>query len=321
MKRFIIKILFVTVINIGFYDICAQGRESVSQYLYSQLFLNPAYAGVDNALSIDLFAQRQWMGIKGAPQKYQLVAHSPLNNSQMSIGGSFNLFKTGVTTIYKGNFAYAYLIKLSNSTLLSLGIDGSVRGGQNGFNELNLTHSNDPYFAENQQYKIQFNSGFGSFLYSSNYYVGVSVPHILKLKNEMGFNVWDVLERGRSIITSAGYSLPVSDQLTIKPKAYLSFYEAGEVIWNAGAQFNYNDILSIGLAHHSEGVTSTSLGVYINSNLQVRYAFEFTNNDKMVSKNNHEVSIGYTIKSLYISNPDRIIEQRIRSSMKSLRNF
>ncbi len=324
-KISLLKELWISIfVFFIFGNIYAQNNETLSQTLYTQFFINPAYAGVDNALSVDLFAQRQWSGIEGAPQKYILGVHSPVNNTQMSLGGAMQLYKSGVSSVYQGSLAYSYLLKLSGSTLLSLGIKGSIWGGQTGFSQLDLNQSNDPNFNSSYHYPAQFNTGVGAFLYSTNYFVGVSFPYLLKNNKKEEFNIWDGADIDRSIMLSAGYSWQATDLIRLKPVGVYKYYETVSSVWMLGTVVNYNQFISIGSAYQSIGMGFLCCNVTVLKNLQVRYSYGFSINNNLISRNTNELSIGYTLDSIYKFNKKRTFdskENREKSSVKSLRFF
>ncbi len=325
LKSILLKLYWIGIILMfQFGGAVGQSNDNVSQLLYTQFFINPAYAGIDNALSIDLSAQRQWSGIEGAPQKYILGLHSPINNTQMSFGGNMQLYKSGVSSVYQGNFAYSYLLKLSGSKLLSLGINASVSGGQTGFEKLNLNQYNDPNFSSSYNYSTQFNTGFGAFLYSRDYYLGVSVPYLMKNNNNEDFNIWNGIGDDRSLIISAGYSWNTTKTISINPKVVYNQYESDSPVWVMGAMFGYNQTIAMGGIYQSLGWGFLSCNVNVINNLQIRYTYGFSMNSNLVSRNTNEFSIGYTIESLYRFNKRRtfdVKENSEKSSVKSLRFF
>ncbi len=324
-KISLLSIKWISILMFFHYgNVVAQNSETISHTLYTQFFINPAYAGIDNALSVDLFAQRQWSGIEGAPQKYILGLHSPINNTQMSLGGTMQLFKTGVSSVYQGSLAYSYLLKLNESVLLSLGINGSIYGGQTGFEKLNLNQYNDPNFSSSYSYSMQFNSGVGAFLYSRNYYIGVSVPYLMKVKKDAELNFFDGAGIYRSFIVSGGYSLKASDLISIKPKGIYNHYNSYSPVWMLGTMVDYDQIISLGFAYQNLGWGVFSCNVSILKNLQIRYSYGFSVKSNLVLRNTNEFSIGYTIESLYKFNKKRsfgIKEDSGKSSVKSLRFF
>ena len=324
-KISLLRIFLVSIVVLFLSSgVLAQNNETISQVLYTQFFINPAYAGIDNSLSIDLFAQRQWSGIEGAPQKYILGMHSPVNNTQMSLGGSIQLYKSGVSSVYQGSFAYSYLLKLTGSTLLSLGINGSVWGGQTGFEKLNLNQYNDPNFNSSYNSTSQFNTGMGAFLYSYNYYVGISLPYLLKNNKDEEFEIWNEAGVDRSVIFSGGYSFQASKAIHINPKIVYKHYESVSPVWMIGTMVDYNQLISLGVAYQSLGRSLMSFNISVVKNLQIRYSYGFSVNSSLVLRNTNEFSIAYTIESLYKFNKKRIFDKKEdneKSSIKSLRFF
>ena len=80
--------VFVFTSLFGVQNSVGQSDFLSSQYMNSQLMINPAYAGVRNALNVNVLSRQQWMGLKDAPSTYTISAHTPFNRSMANIGGS-----------------------------------------------------------------------------------------------------------------------------------------------------------------------------------------------------------------------------------------
>ena len=79
---------FVLTFLLGFVPqlIFAQQDALFTQYMYTKLEFNPAYAGSHEGISLDLLGRFQWVGIEGAPKTLCLTAHTPLPNEHLGLG-------------------------------------------------------------------------------------------------------------------------------------------------------------------------------------------------------------------------------------------
>ena len=128
----------------------AQHQTFYSQYIYSGLLINPAYAGSQDALNITAAYRNQWTGFTGAPKNFSLAAHTPLRNKKTNLGILVSNEKFGITSKTDLNIAYAYRIKMKESSL-SFGLQAGIDFIRNDWNLVKTTDQNDPNFiAQNQ---------------------------------------------------------------------------------------------------------------------------------------------------------------------------
>jgi type IX secretion system PorP/SprF family membrane protein len=92
------RIAIVIGILVCSYFANAQQELQISQYMFNGLFLNPAYAGSRDALSVVADYRNQWTGWKGAPATTALTVHSPLRNDAIGLG--LNVVNDKETRIY-----------------------------------------------------------------------------------------------------------------------------------------------------------------------------------------------------------------------------
>ena len=63
-----VKKIILIILMLGPLMVFAQQDALFTQYMYTKLEFNPAYAGSHDGLSLDLLGRFQWVGIEGAPQ-------------------------------------------------------------------------------------------------------------------------------------------------------------------------------------------------------------------------------------------------------------
>ena len=64
----------------------AQQEAQYSQFMFNQLFINPAYAGSRDQASMSLIGRNQWTGFPGAPQSGAFALHGPSANMKNGFG-------------------------------------------------------------------------------------------------------------------------------------------------------------------------------------------------------------------------------------------
>jgi type IX secretion system PorP/SprF family membrane protein len=102
------KVILTAVLAIaGLTGLKAQQEAMFSQYMFNQLFLNPAYAGTQKYISSTLLYRDQWANWNGAPKTAVLAVDGAFANDKMGWGVVVANDKIGVnnnTDIY-ANYA------------------------------------------------------------------------------------------------------------------------------------------------------------------------------------------------------------------------
>ena len=109
------KKIIVVTISLMFLGNIAKAQQDAmfTHYMYNTLWLNPAYAGTRDALTITGIHRSQWVGFDGAPTDQSFTLHSPLLNGKMGIGLSVLNDKIGPTKSTLFALDLAYHVRLS----------------------------------------------------------------------------------------------------------------------------------------------------------------------------------------------------------------
>src|SRR4051812_34139745 len=93
--------------------------------MFNGLLLNPAYAGVNEALDATLLYRKQWTGINGAPTTISFGAHAALKNRHLNAGILLENESVGLYNRTKAVGIYAYRFKI-NTGFLSMGVQAGL---------------------------------------------------------------------------------------------------------------------------------------------------------------------------------------------------
>lgn len=115
MARLLVLFLLVSVTLLG------QQRPTYSLYFENLTNTNPAYTGLDNALSITGVIRNQWIGILGNPRQQVISAHMPYDLVSGGLGLVFESDQTGLRKDTRTVLQYSYYITSSASSSLSIG--------------------------------------------------------------------------------------------------------------------------------------------------------------------------------------------------------
>lgn len=157
----------------------AQQDAQYTQFMNNKLSLNPGYAVNTDYACISCLHRSQWMGIDGAPVSQSLNARFPVLKKNVGFGLSVNHDQIGPTNSWSFSGIYAYRFKINEKASLGVGLQGTLRRYQVKWNETTTIQSGDGLIPTNEESKMIPNVGVGLYYYTSNYYVGLSMPHIL----------------------------------------------------------------------------------------------------------------------------------------------
>ncbi|TAJ12529.1 type IX secretion system membrane protein PorP/SprF [Marinilabiliaceae bacterium JC017] len=305
--------------------ICCQGlaqQDPLStQYMNSQFSINPAYAGVRNALSMHLVARQQWMGMEGAPVSYLFGMHSPINKTKMSFGGLLSFNQAGPVQSSQFSGAYSYIVRISNKLLLSLGVSASLNNTSIGFTGLDVIDHDDPSFSSDVQNKLSPNFGAGAFLFSRQFYFGCSVPHILntEIKDSEAGNVISKVERHYYI--TSGYGFSVGDDMFLKPSCLARIKGGDDLLLDVNTQWLYKELFWIGASYRLNSTMAFLASIRISKSLSICYSYDFPFANTTLQKGSHEISLSFDSFSFYKRNKKREFIRKKKSEKEGIRSI
>jgi len=170
------------MVVIFFAGVKAQQDPNYSMYMFNGLFINPAYAGSQEVISLMAIYRDQWVGVDGAPQTANISVHTPLPRDQYALGLVVSNDKIGLANTLNFTPSFAYRLKLGKSRLC-FGVQASFAYYYENNAAANLASQatggpSDLAFAGNTRLFVP-NFGFGIYAYGKRYFAGISVPHLL----------------------------------------------------------------------------------------------------------------------------------------------
>src|SRR6187431_295876 len=102
----------------------AQFEPQFSQYMFNEMFINPAYAGSRKQISATMVYRNQWVGLEGAPKTQTASIHGPLMNKKLGLGVTIMNETIGVTHQFSVYGNYAYRFQVGSDGAFALGLQG-----------------------------------------------------------------------------------------------------------------------------------------------------------------------------------------------------
>jgi type IX secretion system PorP/SprF family membrane protein len=218
--RYMTVLAFATLA--GVQTVHAQQEVQYSQYMFNMLAVNPAYAGSRDVLSMTGLYRQQWVNIEGAPTTASFTIDMPIKKEKVGIGlqaynDQIGTFKN--TGVY---LSYAYRVKVSQRTTLSMGVQGGVTNLTGNLISVQRTLSGtdtDPAFAGNIS-KWLPNAGVGLYLSNDRGYIGLSCPSLIQNRFKDGEAIKSsesVARQERHYFLMMGFVVPLGRSLALKP--------------------------------------------------------------------------------------------------------
>jgi type IX secretion system PorP/SprF family membrane protein len=175
---FLVTSLFLLIAN----SVLAQQDVLSTQFMFNKLAVNPAFAGNSESANITAIMRDQWTGFEGAPKSQALSVNFP-KFGKVGIGINISRQTVGVSEKLTFDGIYAYRFKVNNG-ILSMGMSFSGRYFKQDFSDpkLVLIH---PYYEDSAidgaLYSTRiFNVGFGVYYSDNRFYLGASVPRLIR---------------------------------------------------------------------------------------------------------------------------------------------
>ncbi len=319
----------------------AQQRPHYTQYILNNYILNPALSGIENYTDIKLSARDQWVGLNGAPRTSYFSIQAPIGKGDYrtsstsfevpgqnprgkyywenytaaephhGIGLTLVNDRTGSFNRFTANATYAYHIGLSPTTNLSAGFSAGITNVSVDRSKHDFSGSGDPYdpatgaSLTNELNKIRPDLGAGLWLYSRDYFIGLSaqqiIPQKLSFVDDAAF-----LTKGRLIphvFLTAGYRFLIGEDFNAIPSVMLKYVHGSsnnDFQPEANLKLQYRDLLWVGGSYRYQDGYAGMVGINVSNTFNVGYAYDMTTTAlNTVSHGTHEFVVGFIIGNKY----------------------
>lgn len=312
MRKILLAMFFVG----SMFALRAQQDPAYNMYMFNGLFINPAYAGSHEVVSLMAIYRQQWVGLDGAPTTGNISFNMPFRREQYAIGGIISNDRIGLFNTFSFTPSFAYRIKIGKSKLC-FGVQASFAYyyRDNAKSDLS-TPGLDAMTTLNTNLFLP-NVGFGIYWYGKNYYIGVSAPHLMPTALSGGTGIVtnnDVLAKVYNFYNlTAGYMIgKETSVIRVKPSILVKWQQG---LPNNIPQFDFNVGLLIvqrmwlGASLRTSGNAYTPAGrtepfgpeafvayiqVRITPQLQIAYSYDTElSNLRNSNTGTHEIMVGY----------------------------
>lgn len=286
------KLFLVTIIGLLSFssDLQAQQDPHYTQYMYNMSVMNPAYAGSKENLSMGLLYRKQWVDIEDAPTTGTFFGHTPVGKN-LGLGLSFIKDKIGPVEENNVHADISYTLNLGGEHKLAFGIKTGLTFHKVGlFDDVypTLPDANDPAFSENTS-NSYFNIGSGFFYYTNKYYLGLSVPNLMKSKH-LDFNGREYGSEVSHYFLTGGYVFDINENLKFKPFFMMKSAFGAPTSLDLSSNFLFNQKFEVGATYRLDDSFGAMVNYALTPNLKLGYAYDHIISDlNVTTPSSHEI--------------------------------
>lgn len=298
VKRF--RTFFVVGILFCFHFSSLKGQQGTmySQYMFNMLSINPAYAGNRAVDNVTVLYRNQWSGFPGAPQSAFVSWDKRKQDSNVGYGAQMYTDHIGDENTTGAQGFYSFRIPFRRSTL-TLGVSGGMFNY--GFQLLgsNAWDQGDPSLMNESIWVPTV--GIGTLYFTEKWYVGLSIPTLLKTEVNISDKVQKVNNFGANhqVYLSGGYIYEANNLLSLKPSFLIKTYTASPIQIDLNLNAWYLNKYGIGFSYRTgdfnTGGAVVGIAEYqITQQIRIGYAYDYTLSAvNLYSKQTHEILLRY----------------------------
>lgn len=290
----------------------AQQEQQYTQYMINPFVLNPAVAGTQDFIDINLGFRGQWLGLEAAPITYYASGHGTFkkeegqyhhkgeHNDWHGIGGYVYQDYTGPIKRTSGQVAYAYNMPVTNDVRLSMGMFFGLKSVavRSDYWE-NIHDPQDGLFTKDFSTGPMPDLGVGIHVYHDYFFAGVSSFQVFKSDLRFGGST-DLVNPGklnRHYFVTGGLNLPTSEHITLMPSIMLKYSDPAPVSVDVSMKIIYTERFWTGFSYRHKDSFSVIAGTEIHEQIDISYAFDYTISRLRYRQiGSHEIILGLRLK-------------------------
>ena len=273
----------------------AQQLPMFTQYMFNDYVLNPAVGGTNDYYQVKTNYRYQWAGITDAPKTYVLSAYGPNKTMPMGYGGYFMNDVSGPvkkTALYG---SYAYNLKVTGDIRLSMGVFLGLMQYKIYLSSINFLDKSDPILSNGKDWtRIIPDASLGLYLYTSQYYAGLSANQLLGNKIELDTASTGGLNRlkGHYYITG-GYRYNLNRDFDIEPSLFIKLMPSAPIQADIDVKAIFQKMAWLGLSYRTGSALSVLLGYNYQDMIYIGYSYDLTlSGFGKYAGGTHEIMIG-----------------------------
>lgn len=312
----------------------AQQQPHYTQYLMNQYIINPAITGIENYTDIKFSHRHQWVGIEDAPVTTYFTIHKALGKKDYrTTATSFGLDgdnprgknywadyqaapshhgiglqviddKTGPISNFSAYATYAYHIGISPRTSLAMGFGAGFSRISLNASKLDIYNTSvDPaVYRGGIIDKLHPDLSAGLYLYSADYFLGISAKQIIPQKIDFSNNIVKTEDNKEipHIFATAGWRFLAGENFNITPSVMVKYLPHMSPQFDLNTKIQFRDLAWIGGGYRIKDGYNALIGLNISNTVNLSYSYDYTTSElASYTRGTHEVIVGFTLGNRY----------------------
>lgn len=291
MRKLFLFLFSITIAG----SAAAQSDVQFTHFTFSKLAFNPGYTGSKGAFDALALYRNQWSGIDGAPNTMYLNAHTPFAGKRNALGFGITADRIGKVHTNAIDLSYAYKIRVSETSTLSLGLSGRMEQVRVRWSEADPLDLGDQTIPQGDETEFAPNFGAGAYFLGKNYYAGLSVPRLLK--NGLYLDRSDNTTNPLTTYFMAGFVARLNRDLQLLPSVLVSYNTAAPVDVDLNVNLLIMKAFWVGGSYRLGDSFDVLAGMDIGNGLRIGAGVDFTTSElEKVTNGSWEIMLGYTFK-------------------------
>lgn len=277
--------------------VTAQHSAMLSQYMFNGLIINPAYAGSQGDLTVNLNYRNQWTGFEGAPTSQLASIHSPLKKKDLSVGGMVIREESGLSNDFQVISMAAYKLKVDKGSI-QFGIGGGIGIGSSKWSDALVEQDGDPLFQQDVGGLFRPIFSAGAYYQNRKWYAGYSMPSLLHYSYPSIDQVdYSFSFKGTEHLLTAGYVYKVNRNLVWKPSILFKAIPSSSFQFDLNSNWVLQKKLWLGLSYRHLDAMIAMVEYQAHHQLKVGYAYDYTIGPiGAYSSGSHEIMLMWVFK-------------------------
>ncbi|MFW5886319.1 MAG: PorP/SprF family type IX secretion system membrane protein [Bacteroidota bacterium] len=301
------KIFLLLIIAFGGATMNAQQDYHFSQFMYSQLAINPGSAGSNEMICASLIQRYQWAGMdNGAPTTFAGGIDAPFKLFGIKSGAGifFTNDQIGFNKDQSVKFSYAFRVDAGSG---KLGIGFNVGVQDKGISDAEwMAYNSESGLIESvpgfpgEENVINVDGGVGLFYKTEDVYLGLSATHIapstFDFEGESSSEEKNTLsyKNKTHYFLTAGYRIQMNNPLFEFLPAMMLYSDGRISQLVANATIQYNKKIWGGISYRVGSAIIGMVGFEPIKDVQLGYAYDFEVSDLgRYFRNSHEIMLRY----------------------------
>jgi type IX secretion system PorP/SprF family membrane protein len=297
----------------------AQQDPQFSMNMATRLHVNPAYAGMNDGICVNMLSRQQWTGFEGRPETYLFGGHGTFTIPGINLrsGGGLSMFGDGLGQMHFFGIRAAYSAHIPLNFIggepghLGIGVAAGLLQFSMGNNWRSIT----PFYEDPTIPNVAYNSGSfdldaGLYYRTKDVYFGISSTHLNGAKFEdggedlvpEGGKAWETsFAMQRHYYLQGGYDFEIpSYNLLVLKSSVMVKTNLSSAQFDVNLIAEWNNFLWGGMTYRFTDAATLLGGINYGlpkGNIRVGYAYDITTSRiRLGSNGSHEFFVQYCLK-------------------------